>query len=177
MALFCEIWYSDGPGGGVQRRRSPNYINWVYFGQIIVKSTQFDQNWVLFFRKWYTDGREIRQKVGIVKVRFSRSGRHIHIKVHSISSKILLLLQSFPLFIRFLQWISFIGSAWGTGASFRAPGGPGGHSLKIRDGYVRSHWPPFSNLLSLNDPLFIFHILISPNDPHFQNAVSLMTPL
>ena len=36
-----------------QRRRSPNYINWVYFGQIIVKSTQFGQNWALFFQKWY----------------------------------------------------------------------------------------------------------------------------
>ena len=46
-------------GGFHQRRRSPNYINWVYFGQIIVKSTQFDPNWVLFFQKWYTDGWEI----------------------------------------------------------------------------------------------------------------------
>ena len=34
----------------------------MYFGQIIVKSTQFDPNWVLFFRKWYTDGWEIWQK-------------------------------------------------------------------------------------------------------------------
>ena len=49
-------------GGFHQRRRSPHYKIWVYFGQIIVKSTQFDQNWVLFFRKWYTDGWEIRQK-------------------------------------------------------------------------------------------------------------------
>ena len=64
-------------GGFHQRRRSPNYINWVYFGQIIVKSTQFDPNWVLFFRKWYTDGWEIWQKIGIEIVRFSRSGRHI----------------------------------------------------------------------------------------------------
>ena len=52
----------------------------------------------------------------------------------------------------------------------------GGHSLKICDGYVRPHWPPFSNLLSLNDPLFILHILLSPNDPHFQNALSLNDP-
>ena len=35
---------------------------------------------------------------------------------------------------------------------------------------------PFSNRLSLNDPLFIFHILLSPNDPHFQNALSLNDP-
>ena len=67
-------------GGFHQRRRSPNYINWVYFGQIIVKSTQFDPNWVLFFRKWYTDGWEIWQKIGIEIVRFSRSGRHIHVR-------------------------------------------------------------------------------------------------
>ena len=54
--------------------------------------------------------------------------------------------------------------------------GGGGHSLKICDGYVRPHWPP-------GDPhfqtachwmtLFIFHILLSPIDPHFQNALSL----
>ena len=51
------------------------------------------------------------------------------------------------------------------------------YSLKRCDGYVRPHWPPFSNRLSLNDPLFIFHILLSPNDPHFQNALSLNDPL
>ena len=39
-----------------QRWRSPKYINWVYFEQIMVKSTQFEQNWVLFFWEWYTDG-------------------------------------------------------------------------------------------------------------------------
>ena len=50
-------------------------------------------------------------------------------------------------------------------------------SLKICDGYVRPHWPPFSSCLSLNDPLFIFHILLSPNDPHFQNALSLNDPI
>ena len=36
--------------------------------------------WVLFFRKWYTDGWEIWQKIGIEIVRFSRSGRHIHVQ-------------------------------------------------------------------------------------------------
>ena len=45
-----------------------------------VKSTQFGQNWVLFFRKWYIDGWEIRQKIDIEVVRFSRSGRHIHVR-------------------------------------------------------------------------------------------------
>ena len=39
---FCEIWYSDR-GGGFH-----HYIIWVYVGQIIVKSTQFGQNWVFF---------------------------------------------------------------------------------------------------------------------------------
>ena len=49
-----------------------------YYG--IVKRTQFGQKWVLFFPKWYTDGWEIRQKIGIEKVRFSRSSRHIHVR-------------------------------------------------------------------------------------------------
>ena len=35
---------------------------------------------MLFFRKWYTDGWEIWQKIGIEIVRFSRSGRHIHVR-------------------------------------------------------------------------------------------------
>ena len=48
-----------------QRWRSPVYINWVYFGPNIVKSTQVGQNWVLFLQKWYIDGWEIRQKIGI----------------------------------------------------------------------------------------------------------------
>ena len=39
-------------------------------GKIIVKNTQFGYNWVLFFRKWYTDGWEIGQKIGMEKVRF-----------------------------------------------------------------------------------------------------------
>ena len=67
-------------GGLHQRPRSPNYINWVYFGKIITKSTQFDQNWVLFFWKWHIDGWEIRQKIGIEKVWFSRSSRHIPVQ-------------------------------------------------------------------------------------------------
>ena len=65
---------------------------------------------------------------------------------------------------------------WHVAEKVNHPGG-GGHSLKISDGYVRPHWPPFSNRLSLNDPLFIFHILLSHNDPHFQNALSLNDPL
>ena len=44
-----NLGYSNG--GVHQKRRSPNSINWVYFGQIIVKSTQFGQNWVLSFKK------------------------------------------------------------------------------------------------------------------------------
>ena len=46
----------------------------------MVKSTQFEQNWVLFIRKWYTDGWVTLQKIGMEKVKFSRSGGHIHIK-------------------------------------------------------------------------------------------------
>ena len=37
-------------------------------------------NCVPFFRKCYTDGWEIRPKIGIEIVRFSRSGRHIHVR-------------------------------------------------------------------------------------------------
>ena len=48
--------------------------------QIMVKSTQFEQNWVLFFQKWYTDGWVIVWQIGIAKVQFSRSGRHIHVQ-------------------------------------------------------------------------------------------------
>ena len=32
-----------------QKQKSPNYINWVYFEQIIVKNILFRQNWVLNF--------------------------------------------------------------------------------------------------------------------------------
>ena len=34
----------------------PKFKNWVYLEQIIVKSTQFGQNWVLFYWKRYTNG-------------------------------------------------------------------------------------------------------------------------
>ena len=54
--------------------------------------------------------------------------------------------------------------------------GGGGRYLKICDGYVRPHWPPFSNHLSLNDRLLIFHSLLSPNDPIFKMLSHLMTP-
>ena len=66
-----------------QRQKSPNYINWSYFEQIVVKSTQFGQNWVLFYRKWYTDGWIIGWKIGIekVKLKFSRCSRHIQFLV------------------------------------------------------------------------------------------------
>ena len=66
-ALFRVIWYSDR-GGGFIRERSPNYINWVYFGQITVKSNLFGQNWVIFFQKWYSNGWKIGQKIAVEKV-------------------------------------------------------------------------------------------------------------
>ena len=52
-----------------QRWRSPNYINWVYIEQIMAKSTQFEQSWVL-----------IVQKICMEKVKFSRFSRHIHVQ-------------------------------------------------------------------------------------------------
>ena len=52
-ALFHEIWYSDR-GGGVSSEAEESKLHKLgYFGQIIVKTTQFGQNWVLFFQKWY----------------------------------------------------------------------------------------------------------------------------
>ena len=68
--LFCEIWYSGRGGGGggcSSETKEPKLRNWLYFGQIIVKSTQFGQNWVFFFQKWCTHGWEIWQKIGIVR--------------------------------------------------------------------------------------------------------------
>ena len=77
-ALFRKIWYSDQ---GVFIRDEAAQIQKIGYilGQMF-KSTQFGQNWVLFFRKWYIDGCGIRQKIGIEIVRFSRSGRHIHVR-------------------------------------------------------------------------------------------------
>ena len=49
------------------------------FGANHCKKHPILSNWVLFFRKWYTAGWEIRQKIGIEIVRFSRCGRHIHV--------------------------------------------------------------------------------------------------
>ena len=54
--------------------------------------------------------------------------------------------------------------------------GRGGHSLKICDGYVWPHWPPFSNRLSLNDPFLFFTFCSAPNAPIFKMLSHLMTP-
>ena len=57
--VFREIWYSDRGGGVSSEMKEPKLHKLCvgpYFGQLIVKSTQFGQNWVLFFRKWYIDG-------------------------------------------------------------------------------------------------------------------------
>ena len=53
----------------------------------------------------------------------------------------------------------------------------GGHSLKICDGYIGHIDPLFQTACHWMTPLFLFHILLSPNDPHFQNALSLNDPL
>ena len=75
-AFSRNLVYLSGVSSGMEE---PKFKNWVYFEQIIVKSTQFGQNWVLFCRKWYTDGWVIGQKIGIEKVRFWKFGRHIHV--------------------------------------------------------------------------------------------------
>ena len=76
-------------------------------------------------------------------------------------------------FVLFCSWVtptSLFTHFWTTTLP-RAGGG--GHSLKICDGYVRPHWPPFSNRLSLNDPLIHFALTY---DPHFQILSTSMTP-
>ena len=65
--------------GFSSERKELKLKNWVYFEQIIVKSMQSGQNWVLFYRKWYANGRVIRQKIGMEKFKFLRFDRHIHI--------------------------------------------------------------------------------------------------
>ena len=47
-------------------------VFWANYGKKALK------NWVLFFFEWYTDGWVIVRKIGIEKVKFSRSSRHIH---------------------------------------------------------------------------------------------------
>ena len=66
---------------GIARDKgAQNYINWVYLGQILVKSTKFGQNWMLFFQKWYTAGWKNWAKIGIERGRFLRSGRDIYVR-------------------------------------------------------------------------------------------------
>ena len=67
-------------GGFSSETKEPKLKNWGFFEQIIVKSIQFGQNWVLFYRKRYTDGWVIGQNIGIAKVKFWRFVRHIHVR-------------------------------------------------------------------------------------------------
>ena len=60
-------------------RKEPRIKNCVYFEQFC-KKHQFGQNWVLFYRKRYTNGWVIGQTIGIEKVKFSRFGRNIHVR-------------------------------------------------------------------------------------------------
>ena len=73
-ALFHEIWYSDW-GGFSSKMKEPiaKLHKSVYFGQIIVKNTQFGLS---FQNGW----EEIGQNIGIEKVRLSRSSRHIDVR-------------------------------------------------------------------------------------------------
>ena len=64
--LFCKIWYRDRWVSS--ETKEPRLKNWVYFEQIIAKSTQFGQNGVLSIEKRYTDEWVIGQKIGIEKV-------------------------------------------------------------------------------------------------------------
>ena len=58
---------------GFIRDEGAQIHNWMYFKQIIVKNTQFGQNWMVGAGNW--------KQFGIEKIKFSRSGRHIHIRL------------------------------------------------------------------------------------------------
>ena len=60
--LFHEIWYSHR-GFFIRDRGTQIVYNWVYFGQIIVKSTQFGQNWVLPFENGVLMGGKLGKKL------------------------------------------------------------------------------------------------------------------
>ena len=57
--------------------KEPKLYRLYVFKQIIVKAPH---NCVLLFWKWYTNGWIIVRKIGIEKVKFSRSSRHIHLQ-------------------------------------------------------------------------------------------------
>ena len=57
MSISSLIHDQENAAGGGYHVVCLPYINWVYFEQITVKSTQFEQNLVFFFvRNWYIDG-------------------------------------------------------------------------------------------------------------------------
>ena len=59
-------------GGFSSETKEPKFKNGVYLQQIIVNITQFGQDWVLFYQKWYTDGCVIGPKIHIKKVKYLR---------------------------------------------------------------------------------------------------------
>ena len=79
-ALFAKFGIAIGRFSS--ETKEPKLHKLGVFGANYCKKHPIWSNWVLFFQKWYrpTDGWEIRQKIGIEIVRFSRSGRHIHIR-------------------------------------------------------------------------------------------------
>ena len=68
-----------GSGGFSLETKEPKLHKLGVFGANYCKKHPIWSNWVLFFRKWYTDGWEIRQNIGIEIARFSRSGRHMNV--------------------------------------------------------------------------------------------------
>ena len=77
-ALFRKILYSNGGGGFHQRWKSPNYTIWVYFGQIYCKKHPICSKLGDILPKMVYWWVEIRQTIGIEKVRFWMSGRQAH---------------------------------------------------------------------------------------------------
>ena len=70
---FHEIWYSNQ---WFVRDKGAQNINWVYFEQIIVKSTQFYTKYGLSIKNGILMGEYLGKKLVQRKSKFSRSCRH-----------------------------------------------------------------------------------------------------
>ena len=81
--LFTNFGISGArrSGGFHYRRRRKLYINWLYFEQIMVRNTRFEQNRVFFVWNWYIGGELMATKIGVAKVKISTpNSGNIHSK-------------------------------------------------------------------------------------------------
>ena len=74
--FVAKFWYSDRGFLSETKELNLQQIGCI-LGKLLQKTPNLMLNWVLFFRKWYTDRQDLWQKIGIEIVRFSSSDRHI----------------------------------------------------------------------------------------------------